>query len=350
MIKDGDRVLVGLSGGKDSLSLLHILLALKRKAPIHFEVGACTVDPQTPEYNPSILKEYLKTLGVPYFYESQGIIEQATCSMDEKKASICSFCSRMKRGILYTVCKRENYSVLALGQHLDDQAESLLMSAFHNGQLRTMKAHYRAREHNVRIVRPLNYAREAMTREYAEAAGLPVITDNCPGCFEAPKVKTRQLWDVRGVGVAGARARQDGAGLAGAALPRPLRQAAQDADSDNDKAVLASMCVRAAGCMRGMQHAVELQRAVESDVGAASGSQAMLPLMASECEAEAPVVQELQRSKHSAERLIVGTQSQSEGQGPTASTANSPSPTSKLASGRGKKGAADGQQAKGRHD
>ncbi len=109
--------------------------------------------------------------------------------MDGKNASICSFCSRMKRGILYTVCKREGYSVLALGQHLDDQAESLLMSAFHNGQLRTMKAHYRAKDHDVRVARPLTYAREALTREYAEAAGLPVITDNCPGCFEAPKVE-----------------------------------------------------------------------------------------------------------------------------------------------------------------
>mgnify|MGYP000939451216 CR=1 FL=1 len=189
MIKHGDRVLVGLSGGKDSLSLLHILLALQKKAPIHFEVGACTVDPQTPEYDPSVLIKYLASLGVPYFYESQGIIEQASCSM--QKNSICSFCSRMKRGILYTVCAREGYSVLALGQHLDDQAESLLMSAFHNGQLRTMKAHYIAPEHGVRVVRPLNYCREQLTREYAQAAALPVISENCPGCFEAPKERAR---------------------------------------------------------------------------------------------------------------------------------------------------------------
>lgn len=73
MIKHGDRVMVGLSGGKDSLSMLHLLLALQKKAPISFDVGACTVDPQTPEYDPSVLIDYLKGLGVPYFYESQAI-------------------------------------------------------------------------------------------------------------------------------------------------------------------------------------------------------------------------------------------------------------------------------------
>ncbi|EKX39424.1 hypothetical protein GUITHDRAFT_158402 [Guillardia theta CCMP2712] len=189
MIKDGDRVLVGLSGGKDSLSLLHILLALKRKAPIKFDVAACTVDPQTPEYDPSTLKTYLQELNVAYFYESHGIIQQASCSL--QKNSICSFCSRMKRGVLYSVCEREGFNVLALGQHLDDQAESFLMSAFHNGQLRTMKANYLAREHAVRIIRPLTYVREQVTREFAMAKKLPVINENCPGCFEAPQERAR---------------------------------------------------------------------------------------------------------------------------------------------------------------
>lgn len=190
MIKHGDRVMVGLSGGKDSLSMLHLLLALQKKAPISFDVGACTVDPQTPEYDPSVLIDYLKGLGVPYFYESQAIIAQASCSMTPGKVSICAFCARMKRGILYSVCVREGYTALALGQHLDDQAESLLMSAFHNGQLRTMKAHYVA-EHGVRVIRPLNYCREQQTREYAAAAALPVISETCPACYEAPKERAR---------------------------------------------------------------------------------------------------------------------------------------------------------------
>lgn len=189
MIKDGDRVLVGLSGGKDSLSLLHVLMLLQKRAPIKFDIGACTVDPQAPEYDPRPLTSYLASIGIPYFYESQGIMQQAACSMEKK--SICSFCSRMKRGVLYTVCKREGYSVLALGQHLDDQAESFLMSAFHNGQLRTMKCNYRAKDHDVRVIRPLNYVRETLTRSYALLKRLPVIDENCPGCFEQPKERAR---------------------------------------------------------------------------------------------------------------------------------------------------------------
>ena len=181
--------MLGLAGGKDSLSMLHVLLALQRKAPIRFAVAACTVDPQTPEYDPSVLKAYLAQLGVPYFYESHGIIEQAACSL--QKDSICSFCSRMKRGILYSTCKRHGYGVLALGQHLDDQAESLLMSCFHNGQLRTMKANYTARDHGVRVIRPITYCREQLMRDFAQIRSLPVITENCPGCFEAPKERAR---------------------------------------------------------------------------------------------------------------------------------------------------------------
>lgn len=192
MIKDGDRVLVGVSGGKDSLSLVHMLLALQKRAPIKFEIGCATVDPQTPEYDPSILKIYFKSLGIPYFYESQAVMELAGNCMDNtKRVSICSFCSRMKRGILYSCCRREGYNVLALGQHLDDLAESFLMSAFHNGFLRTMKANYFNETGDVRIIRPLAYCRERLTREYAKVMDLPVINENCPACYEAPKERAR---------------------------------------------------------------------------------------------------------------------------------------------------------------
>jgi hypothetical protein len=148
MIKDGDRVLIGISGGKDSLTLFHILRNLQRKAPIKFDIGCVTVDPQTPEYDPSPLKKYFAALGVPYYYRSEPILAAAKASMDAKKQSICSFCARMKRGIIYSCMRKEGYNVLALGQHLDDLAESLLMSVFHNGMLRTMKANYHAESVN----------------------------------------------------------------------------------------------------------------------------------------------------------------------------------------------------------
>ena len=186
MIRAGDRVMLGLSGGKDSLSLLHILRHLQRHAPIRFEIAAVTVDPQHESFDPSPLKPYLASLGVPYFYESQPIAADAMKHRDEASFSYCAYCSRMKRGILYSTLRREGYNVLALAQHLDDLAESFLMSAFHRGQLRTMKAHYLNDSGDIRVIRPLAYARERQTADFAEAAGLPVIHENCPACFEKP--------------------------------------------------------------------------------------------------------------------------------------------------------------------
>ncbi|WAQ99967.1 TTCA-like protein [Mya arenaria] len=164
-----------------------------------FDIGAVTVDPQTPSYDPSPLKKYLASLGVPYFYESQynawntlvikftnqntkhrseydngdpydeSIMDQAS-NLPYECASICSFCSRMKRGIIYACARREGYNVLALGQHLDDLCE---------------------REGDLRVIRPLVYVREKDLREFAETNKLPVIAENCPACFEAPKERHR---------------------------------------------------------------------------------------------------------------------------------------------------------------
>ncbi|XP_048589308.1 uncharacterized protein LOC5522122 [Nematostella vectensis] len=196
MINDGDRVLVCLSGGKDSLSLLHTLHQYQYQARakgLTFHVGAATVDPQSSAYDPRPLIPYLATLGVPYFFEEQDIIQQAAdlpvCE------SICSFCSRMKRGRLYACARRHGYNVLALGQHLDDLAESFIMSVFHNGLLRTMKANYTVQEGDLRIIRPFVYVREKDLREFSTKAKFPVIPENCPACFEQPKERhrTKQL-------------------------------------------------------------------------------------------------------------------------------------------------------------
>lgn len=184
MIGAGDRVLLGLSGGKDSLSLLHVLLHLQRHAPIRFDLGVITVDPQSDAFDPGPLREYVPHLGVPYFYERQPVMELGKAHMDND--SYCAWCARMKRGIMYSAARREGYTVLALAQHLDDLAESFLMSAFHGGQLRTMKANYRVREGDLRVIRPLVYARERQTAEFARSAGLPVISENCPACFAMP--------------------------------------------------------------------------------------------------------------------------------------------------------------------
>ncbi len=231
MIRDGDRVLVAVSGGKDSLTLLHLLIELKRRAPITFDIGAVTVDPGTDAFDPSPLIPYMKKLGVPFFYEDQNKI--FVWAEHKNPSSICAFCARMKRGRLYACARREGYNVLALGQHLDDLAESFLMGAFMNGSLQAMKAIYETKEGAnkdtmpivgatgkkyfsidtgsvekksfesdeiatenytaaaIRVVRPLAYVREHETKEFARLVHLPVINENCPACFEAPKERKR---------------------------------------------------------------------------------------------------------------------------------------------------------------
>ncbi|KNC47025.1 selenocysteine lyase [Thecamonas trahens ATCC 50062] len=176
MIREGDRILVGVSGGKDSLTMLHTLLALQRRWPVKYEIGAVTVDPQTEAYDPSVLIPYMAALGVPYFYEKEDLIEQAKTNQDGGAVtSICSWCSRMKRGMIYTAMRREGYNVLAFGQHLDDFAESFIMSALFNGKLNTMKAHYTVDAGDLRVIRPMAFARESALRDFAYASGLPQV-------------------------------------------------------------------------------------------------------------------------------------------------------------------------------
>ncbi len=193
MINEGDRILVAVSGGKDSLSLLHSLLHFKKHAPINFNVGAMTVDPQSDDFDPSCLKDYIPSLGVAYHYVSEPIVDLAQKHM--LKDSFCAFCSRMRRGLMYKTAREHGYNVVALGQHLDDLAESFLMSAFHGGQLKTMKGNYVIDEGDLRVIRPFVYVREKDLAKFAMDAKLPVIKDNCPACFGAPtqRVAMKQL-------------------------------------------------------------------------------------------------------------------------------------------------------------
>lgn len=184
MIREGDRVLLGLSGGKDSLSLLFLLLHLQRHAPINFKLAAMTVDPQSGDFDPTHMIPYLESLGVEYFYVEEPILEMAETHM--KGDSYCSFCARMKRGVMYSTARKNGFNVLALAQHLDDLAESFLMSAFHGGQLKTMKAHYTNDDGDLRIIRPLVYVRERVLQDFASKQRLPIIAENCPACFSKP--------------------------------------------------------------------------------------------------------------------------------------------------------------------
>jgi tRNA 2-thiocytidine biosynthesis protein TtcA len=184
MIQNGDRILLGLSGGKDSLTLLHVLHHFQRHAPIHFDLGVITVDPQAGDFDPSPMIPYIESLGLEYHYMREPIMEMAKEHMG--KPSYCAFCSRIKRGIMYSTARKHGYNVLALAQHLDDLAESFLMSAFHLGKIKTMKAHYTNDDGDLRIIRPLVYMRERQSRDFAVESELPVIADSCPACFSMP--------------------------------------------------------------------------------------------------------------------------------------------------------------------
>jgi len=184
MIREGDRILLGVSGGKDSLSLLQILMHLQSYSPVRFELGVITVDPEVEGFDPHTLTDYYTGLGVAWHYREQPIMEDAKTHMSGD--SFCAYCARMKRGIMYSTCREHGYNVLALAQHLDDLAESFMMSAFHQGRLGTMKAHYTNDSGDIRVIRPLVYVRETQTAAFANEAGLPIIPDSCPACFSAP--------------------------------------------------------------------------------------------------------------------------------------------------------------------
>jgi len=193
MIKEGDRLLLGLSGGKDSLTLLHCLLEFQRKLPIKFEIEVCTIDPMTPSFDPSPLIPYVEGLGLKYHYMRDDIVARANTSGKDGKivTSLCAFCARMKRGNLYKCARENNCNKLVLAQHLDDCAESFFMSIMHNGFIRTMKAAYEINAGGISVIRPLVYCRESLMTEFAKSANLPVINENCPACFEEPKERAR---------------------------------------------------------------------------------------------------------------------------------------------------------------
>ncbi|KAG7356486.1 aminotransferase [Nitzschia inconspicua] len=193
MLEDGDRLLLGLSGGKDSLSLLHVLLEFQRKLPIRFDIEVCTIDPMTPSFDPSPLIPYVEGLGLKYHYIQDDIVERASSAGKDGKlvSSLCAYCARMKRGNLYACARANNCNKLVLAQHLDDLAESFMMSVMHNGFLRTMKANYRINAGDLSVIRPLAYCREALMTDFARKANLPIINENCPACFEEPKERAR---------------------------------------------------------------------------------------------------------------------------------------------------------------
>ncbi|HTK29502.1 MAG TPA: tRNA 2-thiocytidine(32) synthetase TtcA [Vicinamibacterales bacterium] len=181
MIEDGDRVMVGLSGGKDSWALLQILDVLRLRAPIRFTLVAVNVDSGYKEYKHGLIADTCRARGWEYRIEHTGI-GQLIDDILEDNATPCSLCARLRRGVLYRIAKETGASKIALGHHSDDFIETLLLNLFFGGTLKAMPARLVSDDGAHVVIRPLVYVGEDEARAYTKESGLPIIGCCCPAC------------------------------------------------------------------------------------------------------------------------------------------------------------------------
>jgi tRNA 2-thiocytidine biosynthesis protein TtcA len=200
MIEQGDRVMVCLSGGKDSYTMLDILLSLQRSAPVEFELIAVNLDQKQPGFPEHVLPDYLKSLDVPFH-----IIEQDTYSVVKRVIpegkTMCGLCSRLRRGALYNYAANNGITKIALGHHRDDLVETLFLNMFFGGKLKSMPPKLRSEDGRHIVIRPLAYVAEQDIERYARAREFPLIPCTLCGSQEnMQRVEIKKMlreWEQR---------------------------------------------------------------------------------------------------------------------------------------------------------
>lgn len=186
MIEEGDKVLIAVSGGKDSLCMLHFLKDFQKKAPIDFEILAVNLDQGQPGFPDHILPDLFKKWQVPFHIEFR---DTYSVVVEKIKGSntYCSLCSRLRRGVLYDLAAKMKCNKIALGHHLDDLIETFLMNAFYSGQLASMAPHYQTEKENISVIRPLYALEESILAEYASIQEWPIVPCNLCGSQDGMK-------------------------------------------------------------------------------------------------------------------------------------------------------------------
>ena len=193
MIVPGDRVMVCLSGGKDSYTLLDILLSLQRSAPVDFELFAVNLDQKQPDFPAEVLPNYLRGIGVPFH-----VIEQDTYSVVKRVIpegkTMCGLCSRLRRGALYRWAGENGITKIALGHHRDDIVETLFLNLFCGGRLKAMAPKLKSEDGRHVVIRPLAYVSESQVERYARARAFPIIP--CKLCGSNENAQRRQVKEM----------------------------------------------------------------------------------------------------------------------------------------------------------
>ena len=193
MIEDGDKLMVCVSGGKDSYAMLDILMKLRERAPINFDIVAVNLDQKQPNFPAETLPSYLKSLGIQFHIEEQDTYSIVKRVIPEGKTT-CGLCSRLRRGILYRVADELGATKIALGHHRDDILETLMLNMFYAGKLKGMPPKLRSDDGKHIVIRPLAYVPEKLLERYAEDMNFPIIP--CDLCGSQPNLQRQVMKEM----------------------------------------------------------------------------------------------------------------------------------------------------------